>query len=116
VPRRQVNDERKLFVGNLAWAVDGLDLEDIFKEFGTVESAQARRPTRAAEPQPRTAVLAARLRRRVARRRCDRQLVARATANPSRMTQLCKRERAASPSRVTRLVELAADARRFARR
>jgi RNA recognition motif-containing protein len=40
----QVNDDRKLFVGNLAWAVDGLDLEDIFKEFGTVESAQARRP------------------------------------------------------------------------
>jgi RNA recognition motif-containing protein len=38
----QVNDDRKLFVGNLAWAVDGLDLEDIFKEFGTVESAQAR--------------------------------------------------------------------------
>jgi RNA recognition motif-containing protein len=34
------NDERKLFVGNLAWAVDGLDLEDIFKEFGAVESAQ----------------------------------------------------------------------------
>ena len=36
------NDERKLFVGNLAWAVDGLDLEDIFKEFGAVESAQVR--------------------------------------------------------------------------
>ena len=27
-------------MGNLAWAVDGLDLEDIFKEFGAVESAQ----------------------------------------------------------------------------
>jgi nucleolin len=40
-PRRSApNDERKLFVGNLAWAVDGLDLEDIFKEFGAVESAQ----------------------------------------------------------------------------
>lgn len=38
-PRFQ-NDDRKLYVGNLAWAVDGLDLEDIFKEFGTVESAQ----------------------------------------------------------------------------
>jgi nucleolin len=36
----QANDDRKLFVGNLAWAVDGLDLEDIFKEFGVVESAQ----------------------------------------------------------------------------
>jgi RNA recognition motif-containing protein len=44
----QANDDRKLFVGNLAWAVDGLDLEDIFKEFGTVESAQAR-----AAPPPR---------------------------------------------------------------
>ena len=29
-------------MGNLAWAVDGLDLEDIFKEFGAVESAQVR--------------------------------------------------------------------------
>lgn len=29
-------------MGNLAWAVDHLDLEDIFQEFGTVESAQAR--------------------------------------------------------------------------
>lgn len=45
-----MNDERKLFVGNLAWAVDGLDLEDIFKEFGTVESAQARAPHAASAP------------------------------------------------------------------
>jgi nucleolin len=37
---RQENDDRKLYVGNLAWAVDNLDLEDIFKEFGKVESAQ----------------------------------------------------------------------------
>jgi len=36
---RQENDDRKLYVGNLAWAVDQLDLEDIFKEFGPVESA-----------------------------------------------------------------------------
>ena len=40
--QRQENDDRKLYVGNLAWAVDQLDLEDIFKEFGPVESALAR--------------------------------------------------------------------------
>ena len=40
--QRQENDDRKLYVGNLAWAVDHMDLEDIFKEFGEVESAQAR--------------------------------------------------------------------------
>ena len=80
-----MNDERKLFVGNLAWAVDGQDQEDIFKEFGTVESAQARRPraTRSAA-NARAAHLCG------AARRADAAIgsSARATANPSRVTQL----------------------------